>query len=135
MFILLALSCSKSDDNNNCNYIDNNALVNVTINLNLPQYSNLQYTSNSVMIYNQGNGAIIVTNVGSGLRAWDAVDPNHQPSPCSLMQIDGANVVCSCSDGNTYSLFTGQSLNEPLPCGLKEYRVTPVGNNSYSITN
>ena len=134
-FVLAVLSCSKSNDGNNCNYIDNNALVNAEVKLNLPEYSNLQFTSNSVMIYNQGNSAIIVTNVGSGLRAWDAVDPNHQPGPCSVMQIDGANAVCGCSDANTYSLFTGQSLNDPQPCGLKEYRVTPIGNNTYAISN
>jgi len=132
--LLFFVSCSKSNDGNDCNYIDNNAYVNITINLNLPQYSELQFTSNSEIIYNQGNSAIIVTNVGTGLRAWDAVDPNHQPAPCSVMQIDGINAVCGCSDGNTYNLYTGQSL-DPLPCGLKEYRVTPIGNNSYSITN
>ncbi|GAA0738382.1 hypothetical protein [Gaetbulibacter jejuensis] len=135
-FVLL-VSCSKSDDNNNCNFLQNSG-VNASINLNLPQYSQLQFTSNSVYIPFEvagGNGGIIVTNVGSGLRAWDAADPSHIPSSCSIMTIDGANAKCGCGDENEYSLFIGQPLNEALPCGLKEYRVTPTGSNTYSITN
>lgn len=135
--LLFLTACSKNDDNNNCNYLLNIG-VNVDINLNLPQYSQLQFVSNSVFISNQtagGNGGVIVTNVGSGLRAWDAADPNHTPSTCSIMQIDGANAVCGCTDANEYSLFTGQSLGVQLPCGLKEYRVTPTGNNTYNISN
>ena len=130
----LLVSCSKSDDNNNCNFLQNLG-VNASINLNLPQYSQLQFTSNSVYIPNQGNGGIIVTNVGSGLRAWDAADPSRTASSCSIMTIDGANAKCGCGDENEYSLFIGQPLNEALPCGLKEYRVTPTGSNTYSITN
>jgi hypothetical protein len=132
--LLLLTACSNNDRLNNCNYLLDLA-VNVSINLNLPQYSQLQYTSNSVYIANQGNGGIIVTNVGSSLRAWDAADPNHTPSSCSIMQITGVNAKCGCSDANEYSLFTGGSLGVQLPCGLKEYRVTATGGNTYSITN
>ena len=112
-----------------------NLAVNVNINLNLPQYSQLQYTSNSVYIANQGNGGIIVINVGTGLRAWDAADPSHTPSSCSVMQIDGVNAKCGCADGNEYSLFTGSPIGVQLPCALKEYRVIDNGGNSYTITN
>ena len=132
--LLFLTACSKNDTINNCNFLlDLN--INVTINLNLPQYSQLQFTSNSVYIANQGNGGIIVINVGTGLRAWDASDPNHTPSACSVMQIVGANAKCGCNDANEYSLFTGGSLGAQLPCGLKEYRVSPSGSNSYIITN
>lgn len=132
--LLLLTACSNNDNLNNCNYLLDLG-VNASINLNLPQYSQLQFTSNSVYIANQGNGGIIVTNVGSGLRAWDAADPNHTPSTCSVMQIVGANAKCGCADANEYSLFTGGSLGVQLPCGLKEYRVTSTGSNTYSITN
>ena len=132
--LLLLTTCSKNDNINNCNYLLDLG-VNVSVNLNLPQYSQLQFTSNSVYIANQGNGGIIVTNVGTGLRAWDAADPNHTPSACSIMQIDGVNAKCGCSDANEYSLFTGGSIGVQLPCGMKEYRVSPNGSNSYLITN
>jgi len=133
-YFLLLTACSNNDNLNNCNYLLNLG-VSVSINLNLPQYSQLQFTSNSVYIANQGNGGIIVTNVGSNLRAWDASDPNHTPSSCSVMQIVGAEAQCGCADANKYSLFTGGSLGVQLPCGLKEYRVSPSGSNTYVITN
>lgn len=133
--LLFLTACSKNSNINNCNYLLNVG-VNASINLNLPEYSQLAFISNSVYIANQGNAGIIVINVGNDvLRAWDASDPNHTPSNCSLLQIEGANAICGCADQNEYSLFTGQSIGSALPCGLKEYRVTPTGNNSFIITN
>ncbi len=133
--LILTTTCSKNNSINNCNFLLNIG-VNTSINLNLPQFSQLQFISNSVYIANQGNGGIIVTNVGTGLRAWDAADPNHIPETCSILSIEGSNGVCGCTDANTYSLFTGQMLGEnPLPCGLKEYRVAPTGNNTFVIGN
>lgn len=128
------MGCSNNDRLNNCNKLLDLG-VNYSLNLNLPQYSQLQFTSNSVYIANQGNGGIIVTNVGTGLRAWDAADPNHEFRPCSIMQIIGTNAKCGCADANEYSLFIGSSVGNQLPCGLKEYRVSPSGSNNYIITN
>lgn len=106
----------------------------MTVNMNLPEYSQLQYTSNSVYLANQGNKGVIVMNVGGSFRAWDAADPNHEQNTCSLLEIIGANAVCGCNDANTYSLFTGGSVGTQLPCGLKEYRVIASGD-SLVITN
>ncbi len=128
------ISCSNDDRPKNCNFLLNVG-VNASVNMNLPEYSQLQFTSNSVFVANHGNQGIIVTNVGSGFRAWDASDPNHTPSSCSRLMIEGAEAVCGCQDANKYSLFTGQKLGDPLPCGLKEYRVTATGNNTLSISN
>lgn len=130
LFSLLFLTnCGNDDSINNCNFLLNIG-VNASLNLNLPEYSQLMFISNSVYIANQGNAGIYVTNVGNdSYRAWDASDPNHAPNTCSLLQRDGVNVTCGCADENEYSLFTGQSLGDPLPCGLKEYRVTVSGSN------
>lgn len=126
-------SCSRNNNDENCKFLVN-AAVNVTLNLNLPQYSQLQYTSNSIYVANQGNKGVIVMNIGSGYRAWDAADPNHEQTSCSLLTINGANAVCGCNDANTYSLFTGGSIGKQLPCGLKEYRVNRSGS-TLIITN
>lgn len=135
IFSVLLIGCSDNDRINNCNLLLNIG-VNLTINLNLPQFSPLQFISNSVFVPNQGNGGIIITNVGTGLRAWDAADPNVSPSQCSVLQIDGSEAVSSCPQPNRYSLFTGQPLGaSDLQCGLKEYRVSASGNNSFLITN
>ncbi len=135
LICLFLVACSKNNTDKNCNFLLN-AGVNYNLNLNLPQFSDLQFPSNSVYVANQGNGGIIITNNGTGLVAWDASDPNHAPSACSIMTITGGiNAICNCNDANEYSLITGQSLNDPLPCTLKIYRVEQTGSNTYFISN
>ena len=109
--------------------------VNEIVNMSLPQFSQLQFVSNSVYVPNAGNGGIIVTNSGTGFLAWDASDPNLSPSSCSRLEINGLEATSSCTTPNTYSLITGQPLNDSsLRCGLKAYRVEQNGNDLI-ITN
>lgn len=132
---LILISCSKSDTNSNCNFLVN-AGVDFTVNLNLPEFNDLQFPSNSVYVSNQGNGGVFVTNTGSGIMAWDAADPNHSFSQCSIMSlIDGISAKCNCDDENRYELISGQSLGDPLPCALKNYRVEQTGQDTYLITD
>ncbi len=134
--LLLLANCKKSDDDgniNNCNFLLNVG-VNRTINLNLPQYSQLQFTTESVYIANEGNAGIYVTNVGGSYRAYDAADPNHAPDSCSFLSKSGTFVTCGCQDENTYNLLTGFAEGGQLPCGLQEYRVT-VNGNDITISN
>ncbi|MEM5563663.1 hypothetical protein WNY78_01035 [Psychroserpens sp. AS72] len=132
---LLFLSNCKGDDTiNNCNFLLNVG-VNASINLNLPEYSQLMFTSEVVYVANQGNAGFYIINTGNNnFRAWDAADPNHVQQTCSFLQRDGVEVTCGCADENKYNLFTGQALGSQLPCGLKEYRVTVSGSN-ISVTN
>jgi len=130
----LLFTCSKNDIDKNCNFLLNIG-VSTSINLSLPQYSQLQFTSNSVYVANAGNGGVIVTNSGTGYLAWDASDPNHVPSSCSRLNVSGLEAKCGCTDENLFSLITGQPLgNGDLRCGLKAYRVEQSGN-TLIITN
>ena len=123
------LGCANDDQFNNCNFLLEVGVA-ANLNLNLPQYSPLLVTGNSVYVQNQGNLGIIVVNTGLGrYRAWDAADPNHVPTSCSLLQINGLEATCGCDDQNKYELITGQSVGNPLPCILKEYRVSVSGSN------
>jgi len=125
--LLLLTTCGKNDDSlNNCNFLFNVG-VNRTISLNLPQFSQLQFTTNSVYIPNEGNAGIYVTNVGGNFRAYDAADPNHAPDTCSFLSLDGIIVTCGCEDGNKYNLLTGSAEETQLACALQEYRVTANG--------
>ena len=128
--LLFLTNCGNDDTINRCNFLFNVG-VNATLNLNLPEFGQLIFTSNVVYVPNQGNAGIYVINIGNdSYRAWDAADPNHAFDPnCSFLQRDGVDVTCGCPDENNYSLFTGQSLGDPLPCGLREYRVTVSGAN------
>lgn len=129
LFFLIAGCSDNSADNKNCRFLLNIG-VNVSINMSLPQYSQLQFISNSVYVPNAGNAGIIVTNTGSGYLAWDASDPNHTPSNCSTLTVSGLNATCGCEDKNTYSLVTGQAIgNGNLICPLKNYKVEQSGNN------
>lgn len=134
---ILLFSCSRNDNINNCNFLLNVSVNDLIIDLNLPVYSQLQFTGNSREIDGPGNGRIIVARTGSdNLRAWDGADPNHPLSSCSLLTPDGLTATCGCEDGNQYELLSGQSLGEnQQPCTLLPYRVEFIGNNRYRISN
>jgi len=128
LFFFLASCSENSVDNPNCRFLLDLG-VNEVVNLNLPQYSQLQFAGNSVYLSNAGNGGIIIASTGADFYAWDAADPNHVPSPCSVLTISGLEGTCGCGDDNTYSLVTGQPLNDStLQCTLRNYRVEKSGN-------
>lgn len=103
------------------------------INLNLPLYSSLATPGNSIYIGNDGVGikGVFVTNTGSSYIAFEASCPNHTPSSCSTMKIEGGtSCKCDC-DEYEYSLFTGEFLGES-PDGQRKhamlnYRTTASG--------
>ena len=134
--VTLLTACSADDSNNNCNLLlDVN--VNVTVDLNLPQFNQLNFTGGVAYVSGQGNGGIYLIRVNNQtILAWDGADPNFSLSNCSIMTLDGTNVSSSCNGGNEFSLFTGGPVgNNPPPCPLKPYRVQPIGNNSYVVTD
>jgi len=134
-FVLLTTCSGDSVDNPNCKFLLNVG-VNLTINLSLPQYSQLEFAGNAVYIANYGNGGIIVASLGNNQYfAWDASDPNHALSSCSVLEISGLEGTCGCTDHNKYSLVNGQPLaNASLQCALKNYRIEQSGN-SLLISN
>ncbi|MCA0131513.1 hypothetical protein [Winogradskyella alexanderae] len=135
---LVLLSCNRDDDiNSNCNFLFD-AGVNLTVNTNLPQFSQLQFPSNGVYVSGQGNNGIWLWRLNSAtLLAWDAADPSRPPAPCStLTDVGGGIVESGCDDANQYSLLTGQGLEgNSSPCTLKPYRVELLGNETYFISN
>lgn len=132
--LLILTACSKNDPVNRCNFLLDVG-VNATVNLNLPQYSQLQFTSTTVYIPNQGNAGVYLSRTGDQFRAFDAADPNHPFNPqCSLLVNEGGIGTCGCADANEYSLATGLPISENVACTMKEYRVESSGN-TLLITN
>ena len=123
-FLLLVLlnSCSEQAVRNNNPYLPNYTVL-IDINLNLPEYSNLKFVSNAVLIPAKGVRGVVVFNTGSGYNAFDAACPNQALSSCSTMTVKGINLLCAC-DNEEYSLFTGQGK---LQYPLKQYRVEVNG--------
>lgn len=142
LLLLLLLSpifwaCGNNDDDNindNNPYI-NPPPVNLNLNLNLPEYNPLRFPGNSVVLFNQGIKGIIVYNVNNSLyTAFDLTDPNHIPSNCSKMTVEGIIATCTCGDGNSYDIVTGQHQNNQNAYPMLQYRVQRSGD-VISLTN
>jgi hypothetical protein len=128
------VSCSKSDDNNE----NNNAnLPNVSfdtgtlVNTNLPQYSDLQFANNHVILNNNYgiNGVILYYAGGDIYSAFENSDPNHSLKTCSTFHVDGVIATCDCDDGNSYEILNGTGQSGTTGnYALKRYYVEPVGN-------
>ena len=128
--LLFLVSCSgNSVDDNNCRFLLDIG-VNFTIDLSLPQYSQLTFAGNSVYIPNIGNAGVIIASTGADFYAWDASDPNHTPNSCSALIPNGLFGTCGCDDGNSYNFITGTpDGNDGLRCSLRNYRIEKNGNN------
>jgi hypothetical protein len=126
--IFLVACTSNSNEDRNCNFLLDVG-VNFTIDLSLPQYSQLNFAGNSIYIPNQGNGGLIVATTGADFYAWDAADPNHTLVACSKIDPKGLFGECGCDDGNKYDFVTGRpDQNDGLRCALRNYRVQKTGN-------
>ena len=138
LIFIVFFGCNKDDDRPNCNFLFD-AGVNLTVNINLPQFSQLEFTGNGVYVSGQGNNGIWLWRATSStLYAWDAADPSHQPTACSTLTDSGIGdiVICGCEDANQYSLTTGVGLNgNTQPCTLQPYRVESIGNNTFLVSN
>lgn len=131
LFISFIYACDSENVNYNNPNIPNYP-VNLSLNLSLPQYSNLQFPSNYIVDFSQGARGIVVFNTGSGFNAFDLACPNQAFSTCTTpMSISGIDANCNCDD-TTYSLFSGQGAGQQYP--MKPYRVQVVGGNLI-ITN
>ena len=125
----LALSCEPDDDNRqrNPNLVDVN--FRHQLNLDLPEYNDLRYPGNSFVTYNYGVRGIVVYNINnSQYSAFELSDPNHPPSQCSAMAVEGILATCRCDDGNSYNIITGEPSEGELRYGMKPYRVERRGN-------
>lgn len=127
LFVLAG--CDKNNDDNQRNpfLID----LNFNTQLSAIQAIDLEIPGNAIYVPNGGIRGFFVINTGSGLRAWEASDPNHSPNECSQMILtNDINVTCQCDDAHSYQLFTGQAIeNDELQYTLLNYRVNENGSN------
>ncbi|MAP80220.1 MAG: hypothetical protein CL526_03935 [Aequorivita sp.] len=134
---LLSLSCSKNDDQKDRNPYLTDPVVNLNLNLNLPEYNPLKFPGNYI-ITSQGIKGIVVFCISeTQYFAFDLSDPNHVPSDCSRMEVEGPIASCPCTnDDNEYNIVNfGRHTTAPddkYP--MQQYRAERSGNNIY-ITN
>lgn len=120
LILFISITSCESDSTRVRNPFVPNYPFSITINMELPMYSQLMYPSNAVLVTIGGVGAngIIIFNAGGNYRAYEANCPNQYISDCSRLEIEGITAVCPC-DELEYSLFTG------LPMGEGDYAMIP----------
>ncbi|MCF6167335.1 MAG: phosphoribosylaminoimidazole carboxylase [Lutibacter sp.] len=112
-----------------------NVSVNVTINIDLPQYIDLQTPTGWTEITG-GIKGILIQNTGIGnppYKAYDRACPNND---CATpMVFDGSlKMKCPC-DNSEYSIIDGSPQTSGNIHFAREYRVNVLNSSTLNITN
>jgi len=122
-------TCNTKDD-----YIQE-VYVNINVDLNLPEYSNLQASGNSIFIDGGVEGIIIYHGVGNYYKVYDR-NCSYEPSlTCSV--IDSVNTgfaYCGCCPSMFSLEEDGVTRNGPALLPLKSYNLS-LDNNILRIFN
>ena len=117
LFYTLIASCSSKE-----NYIKN-VYVNCEIDINLPQYSDLNIAGNSIFINNHGNKGLIIYHFSTNeYRVYDR-NCSYQPR-LTCARIDSINstiAYCGCCDSAFLLDQNGEAINSPAILPLKQY--------------
>ena len=128
IFLVLLVSCSSEDSSTdrNPNLVDLN--FNISYNLTLPQYNQLNFPGNSFQDYNIGITGINVYYLSNNQYiAFELTDPNHPLVDCSTLVVNGIEASCQCED-NVYNLISGeQTAGAQGQYTLKPYRIERNG--------
>ena len=129
LLLTVLLSACESSNVNYNPYIPN-LKFDKTINLDLPLYDNIKFSSGSVELIGAGVCGIVLFNFNGDILAWEQCPPNHAVnSSCPKLNISGVQLYCECTQ-NLYSLATGQllnNINQNNKYPLVRYRTERVG--------
>ena len=126
LYILIALfffsTCNTKDD-----YIQE-VYVNINIDLNLPEYSDLQVSGNSIFIEGGVEGIIIYHGIGNDYKVYDR-NCSYEPSlSCSQIDsVDAGIAYCGCCTSAFLLSNDASVLNSPALLPLKKYYWTFSG--------
>src|SRR5690554_3733841 len=87
--IFSILSCSKDNKDEYDNPYLYRPVVNVNLNLNLPQYNPLKFPGEYIIINQEISGIVVYCANEDFYLAFDLCDPNHPPISCSAMTVEG----------------------------------------------
>lgn len=129
LFIFSVSACTQDDEIRYNNPYLPNESFSLNLNLSLPEYNNLNFPGNSYVTYNYGINGVVVYNINNTqYTAFELSDPNHQLKDCSRLTVAGIIASCTCEDGNTYNILTGELSAGSGQYPLKPYRVRKSGN-------
>jgi len=122
LLYLLCISCQKEED-----YIQN-VMVDINLNLTLPEFSELQTIGNYIFITGGVKGIIVYHQSFDIYKTYDR-NCSYQPS-LSCSKIDSVNstiAICNCCDSNFLLGQNGQTISGPAILPLKQYPNTFLG--------
>ncbi|MEC5393791.1 hypothetical protein [Bergeyella sp. RCAD1439] len=126
--ILTLSSCRNTEETVSC---FPHAPVNVSLNLNLPSYQNLQTVGGWVYINEQSAGTrgLIVVRTDSGFRVYDRNAPHLCPdTQTTLSVVNNIKIVCE-KDGAEWILLTGEpTKTAKIPPKIYPYQYFPSSN-------
>lgn len=132
VILTVFLGCSNNDNNNDCVPFIN---VNETINLDLPQFIDLQVPGGWAYAPGGHQGLILYNINGFQFKAFDRICPGQDLNSCSQMNVDASlRIICPCDDSE-YNILNGAPLTEGASCFAKEYLVENISDSVLRITN
>ena len=113
---LIFLTCNTKDD-----YIQD-IYVNINVDLNLPEYSDLQASGSSIFIEGGVEGIIIYHGVGNHYKVFDR-NCSYEPSlSCSKIDTVNAGIAyCGCCSSAFLLSNEASVINSPALLPLKAY--------------
>lgn len=128
LFLTSFLSCSSSGNNNDCFPFIN---INETVNLDLPEFIDLQVPGGFASTRLGGRNILLIRR-NSNFQAFDLQCPEDSCS--SPMSFDGLKLICSCNQ-EEYNSLNGAPLTSGASCFAKEYSVENLNGSILRISN
>lgn len=132
--LLITNSCGNREDTVSC---FPNSPINVTLNLNLPAYQNLQNVGSYIYVNEQSSGTrgLIVVRTTNSFKAYDRNAPHICPGNNTTLEVQNNTKIVCPKDGATWILITGEPINiSKVP--PKTYPISyDASNNILSIYN
>jgi len=127
---ILVFSCNSKED-----YIQN-VYVDEYVNLNLPEYSELNTSGGAIFTEGGVEGIIIYHGVGDDYKVYDR-NCSYEPSlSCSVIDsVNSGIAFCGCCTSAFLISNTGESINAPALLSLKTYNWSLDDNNVMRIYN
>ena len=124
LLTILFFRCTESGNNNDCFPF---VQVNETINLDLPQFIDLQVPGGWVYAPGGFQGLIVYNLNGVQFKAYDRLCPGENVSACSQMVVDSnLRILCQC-DNTEFNILNGAPLSPGVECFANEYLVENLG--------
>lgn len=123
LLTILFFGCTQSGNGNECFPF---VQVNQTINLDLPQFIDLQVPGGWVYTNGGFQGLIVYNLNGVQFKAYDRLCPGENVSSCSQMIVNqNLQILCPCDD-REFNIINGSPLNGG-ECFANEYLVENLG--------